>query len=80
MAKALGCVGITLERSEPMAKKLAPFADKHKIWVAFHNHTDNFPAMDRADPIQVVLKDRGSAAVDPPGGKGRILRPHGSLL
>ena len=32
MAKALGCVGITLERSEAMAKKLAPFADKHKIW------------------------------------------------
>ncbi len=51
MAKALGCVGITLERSEPMAKKLAPFADKHKIWVAFHNHTNNYPVMDKPDPI-----------------------------
>jgi sugar phosphate isomerase/epimerase len=51
MAKALGCVGITLERSEPMAKKLAPFADKHKIWVAFHNHTNNYPVMDKMDPI-----------------------------
>ena len=51
VAKALGCIGITLERSEPMAKKLAPFADKHKIWVAFHNHTNNYPALDKADPI-----------------------------
>ncbi len=51
IAKALGCTGITLERSESMAKKLAPFADKHKIWVAFHNHTNNYPVMDRPDPI-----------------------------
>lgn len=51
VAKALGCVGITLERSEPMAKKLAPFADKHKVWVAFHNHTNNYPMLDKADPI-----------------------------
>jgi sugar phosphate isomerase/epimerase len=51
VAKALGCTGITLERSEPMAKKLAPFADKHKIWIAFHNHTNNYPAMDKPDPI-----------------------------
>jgi sugar phosphate isomerase/epimerase len=51
VAKALGCVGITLERSEPMAKKLAPFADKHKIWIAFHNHTNNYPVMDKPDPI-----------------------------
>ena len=51
VARALGCVGITLERSEPMARRLAPFADKHKIWVAFHNHTDNYPILDRPDPI-----------------------------
>ena len=51
VAKALGCIGITLERSEPMAKKLAPFADKHKIWIAFHNHTNNYPVMDKPDPI-----------------------------
>jgi len=51
VAKALGCVGITTERSEPLAKKLAPFADKHKIWVAFHNHTNNYPVMDKTDPI-----------------------------
>ncbi len=51
VAEALGCIGVTLERSEAMAKKLAPFADKHKIWVAFHNHTDNYPVLDKADPI-----------------------------
>ena len=51
VAKALGCVGITAERSDAMAKKLAPFADKHKIWVAFHNHTSNYPVMDKKDPI-----------------------------
>lgn len=51
VAKALGCVGITTERSEPLAKRLAPFADKHKIWVAFHNHTNNYPVMDKTDPI-----------------------------
>lgn len=51
VAKALGCIGITTERSEPLAKRLAPFADKHKIWVAFHNHTNNCPVMDKNDPI-----------------------------
>jgi sugar phosphate isomerase/epimerase len=51
VAEALGCVGITTERSEALAKKLAPFADKHKIWVAFHNHTNNYPVMDKKDPI-----------------------------
>jgi sugar phosphate isomerase/epimerase len=51
IAKVLGAVAITVERSEPLAKRLAPFAEKHKIWVAFHNHTDNYPVMDKVDPI-----------------------------
>jgi len=51
VAKALGCIGITTERSEPLAKRLAPFADKHKVWVAFHNHAGNLPVMDKNDPI-----------------------------
>lgn len=51
VAKALGCSGITLERSEEMAKRLAPFADKHKVWIGFHNHTNNYPVMDKPDPI-----------------------------
>lgn len=51
VAKALGCVGITTERNEELARRVAPFADKHKIWVAFHNHTNNLPVMDKPDPI-----------------------------
>jgi sugar phosphate isomerase/epimerase len=51
VAKALGCTAITLERQEQMAKRLAPFAEKHKIWIGFHNHTNNYPVMDRPDPI-----------------------------
>jgi sugar phosphate isomerase/epimerase len=51
VAKALGCVGITTERNEALAKRLAPFADRYKIWVAFHNHTNNYPVMDKDDPI-----------------------------
>ena len=51
MAKALGCTGISLERNEAMARRLAPFAEKHKIWIAFHNHTRNVPVMDKRDPI-----------------------------
>ncbi|MEA3207960.1 MAG: hypothetical protein QOE70_1017 [Chthoniobacter sp.] len=51
VAKALGCFGVTTERNEKLAERLAPFADKHKIWVGFHNHTNNYPVMDKPDPI-----------------------------
>jgi sugar phosphate isomerase/epimerase len=51
VAKALGAVGITTERSEKLAERLAPFAEKHKVWVAFHNHTNNYPVMEKTDPI-----------------------------
>jgi sugar phosphate isomerase/epimerase len=51
VAKALGCKGIGIERNEALAKKLAPFAEKHKIWIAFHNHTNNYPVLDKPDPI-----------------------------
>lgn len=51
VAKALGCTAVTLERSEPMAQRLAPFADKHQVWVGFHNHTNNYPVMEKTDPI-----------------------------
>jgi sugar phosphate isomerase/epimerase len=51
VAKALGCKAITTERSDELAKRLAPFADKHKIWVAFHNHTTNYPQIDEMDPL-----------------------------
>lgn len=51
VAKALGCKAITTERNDALAKKLAPFAEKHKIYVAFHNHTTNFPQVDKLDPL-----------------------------
>jgi sugar phosphate isomerase/epimerase len=54
VAKALGCKAITTERSEALARKLSPFAEKHKIWVAFHNHTNNVPVTDGIDPILVI--------------------------
>jgi sugar phosphate isomerase/epimerase len=43
VARALGATGITRELSEPIAKRLGPFADKHKIWIGFHNHTQLKP-------------------------------------
>ncbi len=51
LAKALGCKAVTTERNDKLAKKLAPFAEKHKIYVAFHNHTDNVPVIDKVDPL-----------------------------
>jgi sugar phosphate isomerase/epimerase len=51
IAKALGCKAITTERSDQQVKRLAPFAEKHKIWVAVHNHTNNTPKMEDIDPL-----------------------------
>lgn len=39
VANALGARGITTELSEEKARFLAPFAEEHKIWIGFHNHT-----------------------------------------
>jgi len=39
VAKAIGAKSITREIDENVAKRLGPMADKHKICVAFHNHT-----------------------------------------
>ena len=43
VAKALGAEGITRELSEEAAKRLGPIADKHKIMIGFHNHTQMTP-------------------------------------
>jgi sugar phosphate isomerase/epimerase len=43
VAKALGARGITRELSEEAAKRLGPIADKHKIMIGFHNHTQLRP-------------------------------------
>jgi sugar phosphate isomerase/epimerase len=51
IAKALGCEGITLERAEASARRLAPFADKHKVRLGLHNHTENVPSLEPVDKI-----------------------------
>jgi len=38
VCKTLGAKGITMEISEEAAKRMAPFADKHQLYVIFHNH------------------------------------------
>jgi sugar phosphate isomerase/epimerase len=54
IAKALGCKAITTERNDQLAARLAPFAQKHKIWVAFHNHTNNIPTIESIDPLMQI--------------------------
>ena len=36
--KAVGAVGISMEISEEAGKRMEPFAEKHKMYVIFHNH------------------------------------------
>ncbi|MDR3095229.1 MAG: sugar phosphate isomerase/epimerase [Bacteroidales bacterium] len=36
--KAVGAQGISMEISEKTAKRMAPFAEKHKLFVILHNH------------------------------------------
>lgn len=38
VCKTLGAKGITMEISEDAAKRMEPFAEKHKLYVIFHNH------------------------------------------
>lgn len=38
VCRALGARGITMEISEASAKRMQPFAEKHKLYVIFHNH------------------------------------------
>jgi sugar phosphate isomerase/epimerase len=47
MAKALGVKAISTSTQVSMAKRTAPFADKHKIQLAFHGHD----ATDRPDEV-----------------------------
>jgi sugar phosphate isomerase/epimerase len=51
VAQALGCFAVTTERNDTLARRVAPFAEKYKIWVGFHNHTGNFPTLDKPDPL-----------------------------
>jgi sugar phosphate isomerase/epimerase len=56
IAKALGAVAITTERDEALAKRVAPLAEKHQIYVAFHNHQNNFPSLDEHDRLLDIGK------------------------
>jgi sugar phosphate isomerase/epimerase len=38
VCKTLGARGITMEISEEAAKRMEPFAEKHNLYVIFHNH------------------------------------------
>ena len=38
VCKVLGAKGISMEISEDAAKRMEPFAEKHKLYVIFHNH------------------------------------------
>lgn len=49
IAETLGAKGITLERSDKVVKSLAPFADKHKSMIGYHNHAKvDFNSWDKA--------------------------------
>jgi len=43
VAKALGARGITRELSDQAAERLGPIADKHQIYLGFHNHMQLTP-------------------------------------
>ena len=38
VGKTLGAIGLAMEVSEDVAKRISPFADKHEMYVIFHNH------------------------------------------
>ena len=50
MAHALGVKGLTTSTQVSMAKRIAPFADKHRLIVGFHNHHHS----NVSDPDEIV--------------------------
>jgi sugar phosphate isomerase/epimerase len=58
MAKALGVRAITASTTVSVAKRVAPFAEKHKIIVAMHGHSDI------KDPEQFAKPESFQAAMD----------------
>jgi sugar phosphate isomerase/epimerase len=50
MAKALGAEIITSSTTVPVAKRIVPFAEKHKMVVAMHGHSDVSKAGEFASP------------------------------
>jgi sugar phosphate isomerase/epimerase len=58
MAKALGVHAITASTTVSVAKRVAPFAEKHKMIVAMHGHSD------LKDPEQFAKPESFQAAMD----------------
>jgi sugar phosphate isomerase/epimerase len=58
MAKALGVRAITASTTISVAKRVAPFADKHKMIVAMHGHDNT------KDPEQFAKPESFQAAMD----------------
>jgi sugar phosphate isomerase/epimerase len=54
MAKALGVDAISTSTQVSMAKRLAPFADKHKLRVGFHGHANTTNPDEVATPESFV--------------------------
>ncbi|MDL2277545.1 sugar phosphate isomerase/epimerase [Parabacteroides sp. OttesenSCG-928-G07] len=54
VAKAMGAKAVTDEISLEAAQKLGPFAQKHDMYVAFHNHAQYGDPAFSADPILAV--------------------------
>ncbi|MDV3310614.1 MAG: sugar phosphate isomerase/epimerase [Cyclobacteriaceae bacterium] len=63
VAHTLGATGITLERSDEAVKKLAPYADKYKTRIGYHNHAEvNFNSWNKAltySPYNFINLDVG---------------------
>ena len=53
-AKAMGAKAVTEEIGLDAAKRLAPFAEKHGMYIAFHNHMQYAEEGFSADPILAV--------------------------
>jgi sugar phosphate isomerase/epimerase len=58
MAKGLGVSAISSTTTVSMAKRLAPFAEKHKLLVGFHNHDNT------EDPDQMATEASFKAVLD----------------
>ncbi|MDR1859401.1 MAG: TIM barrel protein [Bacteroidales bacterium] len=56
VANTLGAMGITTEVSLEQAKRLAPFAEKHKSHIIFHNHCQPGEPGFSYEPILAVSK------------------------
>ncbi|MDR2680953.1 MAG: sugar phosphate isomerase/epimerase [Tannerella sp.] len=56
VCKTLGAIGITTEVSYDVAKRVAPFAEKHKLYLILHNHCQSGDPNFSYDPILEVSK------------------------